>query len=143
MSKTLYDILEVSKDASPESIRAAYERLSAKYSDDSGIPDAKLRSTAVTEAFLTLSTPAKRAQYDKSLAERSQPVIYSVEESEPFWTLPKLLVLLLIVAVLGGFLYKQNKEREQLAAERAIAVAKAKEAAEKARIEAMEQQAEL
>lgn len=76
--KTLYDILELSLSASPESVRSAYERLSAKFAADSLNPDAKLRADATTEAFLTLSNPAKRAQYDKTLATRSQPVIYNL-----------------------------------------------------------------
>jgi len=87
MGRSLYDILDVSNNASPESIRAAYERLSAKFAESSGIPDAKLQGTAVTEAFLTLGNPDKRSEYDKTLAARAQPIIYSVEAVEPFWTL--------------------------------------------------------
>lgn len=141
--KTLYEILELSLNASPESIRAAYERLSAKFSDTSASPDAKLQADAVTEAFLTLSNPAKRALYDKTLAARSQPIIYSVETVEPFWTLPKFVVLLVVIAIFGGVVYRHNKEEARLEAEKAIAFAKAKEAEEKARAEAEEQQFEL
>jgi colicin import membrane protein len=142
-SKTLYDILELSLSASSESIRAAYERLSAKFSENSANPDVKLRATAITEAFLTLSNPAKRAQYDKTLAARSQPVIYSVEAVEPFWTLPKFIILLTAIVIFGGAFYKYNKEQVRLEAEKAIAVAKAKEAEETTKAEAARQQFEL
>ena len=143
MSKTLYDILEVSLSASPESIRAAYERLSAKFSESSANPAVKLQATAITEAFLTLNNPAKRAQYDKTLLVRTQPPAYSVEMVDPFWTLPKLIVLLAIVLAFGGMYYKHNKDQAKLEAEKAIAVAKAKEAEEKAKAEAAQQQFEL
>lgn len=143
MSKTLYDILDVSLNASPESIRAAYERLSAKFSESSANPDTRMQATAINEAFLTLGNPAKRAQYDKTLAARRQPVIYSVEAVEPFWTLPKLLILLAVIIVFGGAYYKHGKDQARLEAEKAIAVAKAKEAEEKAKSEAAQQQFEL
>jgi curved DNA-binding protein CbpA len=143
MGKSLYDILEVSLSASPESIRAAYERLSAKFPVSNANPDAKLQATAITEAFLTLGNPAKRAQYDTTLADRRQPVIYSVEAVEPFWTLPKFLVLLAVIVACGGAYYNYSKEQARLHAERAIAVAKAKEAEEKTKAEAAQQQFEL
>ncbi len=142
-SRTLYDILEVSSSASTESIRAAYERMSAKFAETSTNPDAKLLGNAITEAFLTLGNPAKRAQYDKTLALRSQPVIYSVEAVEPFWTLPKFIILLAVIMIFGGAYYKYNKAEARLQAERAIAVAKAKEAEETAKAEAAQQQSEL
>lgn len=143
MGRSLYDILEVSLSASPESIRAAYDRLSAKFPVSTENPDAKLQATAITEAFLTLSNPAKRAQYDTTLADRRRPVIYSVEAVEPFWTLPKFLVLLAVIVAFGGAYYKYNKEQVRLQAERTIAIAKAREAEEKAKAEAAQQQFEL
>jgi colicin import membrane protein len=145
-SKTLYDILEVSLSASMESIRAAYERLSAKFSESSANPDVKLQAHAITEAFLTLGNPAKRAQYDKAMAVRSQSVIYSVEVVEPFWTLPKFIILLAVIVVFGGVYYKYNKDTKaeaRLQAERVIAAAKAKEAEETAKAEEAQEQFEL
>jgi len=145
-SKTLYDILEVSLNASIESIRAAYERLSAKFSECSANPDTKMQANAITEAFLTLSNPTKRAQYDKALAIRWQPVIYSVEAVEPFWTLPKFIVLLAVIVAFGGAYYKydkDNKAEARLQAERVIATAKAKEAEETAKAEVAQDQFEL
>ena len=145
-NKTLYDILEVSLSASPESIRAAYERLSAKFPEGSANLDAKLQADAITEAFLTLSNPAKRVQYDKTLAVRWQPVMHSVEVVEPFWTLPKF-ILLAAILIFGGAYYKYSKQEARLEAERASATAKAKEAEdtakETARAEAAQEQFNL
>ncbi len=142
-SKSLYDILEVSPSASLDSIRASYERLSASYSKGGADADADLRTKAIAEAFLTLSNPDRRAQYDKKLAIRLQPVSYTIEDIEPFWTMPKLVVLALIVIVGGSFFYNYKKEEARLEAEKVIATAKAKEAEVKAKAEAEQAQLEL
>jgi colicin import membrane protein len=139
-SKTLYDILELSLSASSESISAAYERLSAKFPESSAHPDAKLKANAITEAFLTLNNPAKRAQYDRTLAARSQPVIYNVEAIEPFWTPPKIIILLAVIVIFGGAYYQYSKREARLEAERAVVAAKAKEAAEAAKAEEAKEQ---
>jgi DnaJ-class molecular chaperone len=105
--KTLYDILELSSNASDDSIRAAYERLSEKFDPDrpenAGKPDVKFKSDAVKDAFLTLANPATRAQYDRTLAARMHPPVEILEEVEPFWTIPKLTVVVLIVIIGGGY----------------------------------------
>jgi colicin import membrane protein len=145
--KTLYDVLELSSSASPESIRAAYERLSAKLDprrpENAGKPDTKILHDAVKEAFLTLGNPATRAQYDKKIAMRSQPPVQIVEVSETFWTIPKLSALVLIVIVAGGFYYNHKREEARLAAEQAIAAAQAKEAEQKAKAEAEQARLEI
>jgi curved DNA-binding protein CbpA len=140
-AKTLYDILELSPSASAEAIRAAYERLSEKYDPDraenQSNPNARIQDEAVKEAFLTLSNAAKRAQYDKTLAQ-AQPKIFNVEVVEPFWTVPKLLILAAVLLFGGGAYYKHKQVEIRVAAEKAIAEARAKEAAEQARLEAEE-----
>jgi len=145
--KTLYDILELSSSASEDSIRAAYERLSAKFDpgrpENAGKPDVKFKSDAVKDAFLTLANLATRAQYDKALAARSQPPMEILEEFEPFWTIPKLTVLVLVVIIVGGYYYKHQREETRLAAEKAIATAKAKEAQERAKAEEVQARLEL
>jgi len=139
--KTLYDVLEVSSSASAETIRAAYERLSAQLDprkpENAGNSNVKFVHDSVKEAFLTLGNPTLRAQYDKKLAMRTQaaPVQY-VEESETFWTIPKLATLVIIVIIAGGFYWKHQREVARLEAEQAIAAARAKEAEEKAKAEA-------
>src|SRR5262245_56199843 len=90
--RTLYDILEVSNTASAETIRAAYQRLAEKF-DATGSADARFQYEAVKDAFFTLSNADKRAQYDRKLELRSAAAIRNVEVLEPFWTLPKLIVV--------------------------------------------------
>src|SRR5439155_23351750 len=78
-TKTLYDILELSSSASEDSIRAAYERLSAKFDparpQSAGKTEANFKAEPTKEAFVTLANPATRAQYDKTLAARLQPPV--------------------------------------------------------------------
>ena len=145
--KTLYDILEVSSSASPETIREAYGRLSAKYDPDSTAnqtnPGIRIQSDAIKDAFLTVGNPKKRAQYDKKLEVKSRVVLHNVEVVEPFWTMPKLIVLAFIVVFGGGYFYKYKQTEARLAAEKAIVEAKAREAAEIARAEAEQERLAL
>jgi curved DNA-binding protein CbpA len=145
--KSLYEILELSSNASPESIRAAYERLSARFDPDqlenAGKPDIKLQSEAIKEAFLMLGNPATRAQYDKKLAVRNQPPLQNIEVVEAFWTTPKIIVVAVVAIIGGTYYYKHSKEEARHAAEKTIATAKAKEAEEKAKAEAVQAQFEL
>jgi DnaJ-class molecular chaperone len=71
---TLYDLLEVSPNASPEVIKAAYRQLALKYHPDKQ-PDARSRQLAeermkqINAAYDILSDPARRAEYDRQLHE--------------------------------------------------------------------------
>jgi curved DNA-binding protein CbpA len=141
--KTLYDILEVSQSASPESIRAAYDRLSAKLTplrdENKANADINIQYIAVKEAFLTLSNPSKRALYDKKIAPRA--VITNVEIVEPFWTTTKMLLVVLFLSFSGYLYYNWQINEAQAEADKAIAEAKAKSDAEQALAEAQEAQA--
>src|SRR5215467_14120527 len=145
--KTLYDVLEVSSSASAETIRAAYERLSAQLDprkpENAGNPNVKFVHDSVKDAFLTLGNPTLRAQYDKKIAMRAQPPVQYVEESETFWTIPKLATVVIVVIIAGGFFWKHQREVARLEAEQAIAAAKAKEAEEKAKAEAEQARLEV
>src|SRR5215471_13431419 len=147
--KTVYDVLEGRFGASAEAIRSAYERMSAQLDprkpENAGNPNAKFLHDSVKEAFLTLGNPALRTQYDKKLAMRTQqqPAVEYTEASETFWTIPKLATLVLVVIIAGGFYWKHQREVARLAAEQAIAAAKAKEAEEQAKAEAEAQRAEI
>ncbi len=71
---TLYDLLEVSPNASPEVIKAAYRQLALKYHPDKQ-PDARARQRAeermkqINAAYDILSDPVRRAEYDRQLRE--------------------------------------------------------------------------
>ncbi|MCO6452991.1 MAG: molecular chaperone DnaJ [Caldilineales bacterium] len=61
-----YEILSVSRDASPEDIKRAYRRLAKQYHPDiySGV-DADVRIKEINEAYEVLSNADKRAAYDR------------------------------------------------------------------------------
>lgn len=138
--RTFYDILEVSDSASSETIQAAYDRLAAKFDpakeSNAGNAAARMQFDAIRQAFLTIGNADSRAQYDRKLQMRDMAPIQRIEVVEPFWTLPKILVLAFVVLAGGGFYLKHQKDQARLEAEKVIAVAKAKEATEKARAEA-------
>lgn len=74
-SRTHYDILNVSKEAEPVVVEAAYKALIKKYHPDqaAGAPVPR-DAAAINEAFAILKDPAKRADYDHRLWTRQQAV---------------------------------------------------------------------
>lgn len=70
--QTLYDLLEVSPNASPEVIKAAYRQLALKYHPDKQAREtdrrlAEERMKAINAAYETLIDPVRRADYDRHL----------------------------------------------------------------------------
>jgi DnaJ-class molecular chaperone len=61
--KDYYQILGVSRDASPEEIKKAYYKLAHKYHPDKGGDEKKFKE--INEAYQVLSDKEKRAQYDR------------------------------------------------------------------------------
>ncbi len=63
--KNYYDILGVSKDASPDDIKSAYRKLAKKYHPDiNKEPGAADKFKEVNEAYECLSDPTKKSNYD-------------------------------------------------------------------------------
>lgn len=112
-----YDILEVSRSASPEVIRAAYRSLMQRYHPDKNPGDGQAaeRAALVVQAYETLSDATRRAAYDATLPDPAAPAMASASTaSNQAWmesrhahpyarTVPKKnyasLVLLLFVCV--------------------------------------------
>lgn len=70
---THYDTLMVSRNASPEVIRAAFKSLSQKYHPDrNSHPDADRIMQQFNEAYSVLSNPVERNKYDKQLSNHEQ-----------------------------------------------------------------------
>ncbi len=66
MKESLYDVLEVSRTASHEVIRAAYKSLVQRYHPDKNPdnPEAESLLKLINNAYETLSDPERRASYD-------------------------------------------------------------------------------
>lgn len=71
-----YDALEVSRNASPEVIKAAYKSLMQRYHPDRNPEDAQAaeRSIRVSQAYEILSDAGKRAAYDLVLQDQRSVV---------------------------------------------------------------------
>lgn len=68
MTKNYYEILGVSRDASPEEIKKNYRKLAKKYHPDiSKESDAEDKMQAINVAYDTLSNAEKKAEYDQML----------------------------------------------------------------------------
>lgn len=66
MSKSLYDILEVDKNASNEDIKKSYRKLARKYHPDiNKDPKAEDKFKEINSAYEILSDPDKKRQYDQ------------------------------------------------------------------------------
>lgn len=113
MSNSLYDILEVSRIASPEAISESYKRLHANFSGESasGNEDATNRLIALREAYNTLANPEKRKVYDQRLAATEFQVEY--EENQPRTSFFKVLIIVSILGTCGVVYSKYRASEEQ------------------------------
>lgn len=64
-----YQILQVSPAASPQTIKTAYRRLAKKHHPDLGGDMQQM--ALLNEAYQTLSSPSRRMEYDRHLAEKT------------------------------------------------------------------------
>lgn len=127
MKKTLYDLLELSQTASQEAVGAAYHRLSAKISGTD--EDAENRRKILDETFFTLSQPARRERYDKTLAAAnlsSDAAFYDNGRMQP---ITKFLLILFLIAICGFSYAKYSKDKEAAKLERERIVAEERIAA--------------
>src|ERR1700677_3172877 len=62
-----YEVLEVSRDASDQELKASYRKLAMQYHPDRNPnnPEAEEQFKACSEAYQVLSDPEKRAAYDR------------------------------------------------------------------------------
>jgi curved DNA-binding protein CbpA len=136
---TLYDILGVGRLATPAQIDSGYNtQMAALAADDSrDTQDGLQRLRVLKEAYLLLSSPAKRTLYDRKLREREMPV-----RSAPASTTLPWGWILLGMALLGGggawqyISHKQQARMEKIRFDAEQAAAAAKVAAQKAALEA-------
>lgn len=82
--ETWYDILGVSRDATPDEIRAAYRRLAKQYHPDiNQDPGANERFTAIQQAYETLIDPESRARHDLTLRGDAGPASHDLFRYRP------------------------------------------------------------
>jgi curved DNA-binding protein CbpA len=70
VTKTFYEVLGVSDDASDEEIKSAFKRLAKRYHPDVTEIDREIAEETfkkIAAAYDVLSSPAKRSMYDQSL----------------------------------------------------------------------------
>lgn len=88
-----YDVLEVTPDSTPQQIREAYLRLKSAYGKDSlalysliGRDDMESTLKKVEDAYLVLSNPVKRQEYDRNHGTSGvthDPKIVSIDRTPP------------------------------------------------------------
>jgi len=76
-AKTHYDTLEVSKNATVDTIRAAHVSLRQRARELSDAQSASVRLRELDMAFVVLSDPTLRAEYDRQLGGATQTVLDS------------------------------------------------------------------
>jgi curved DNA-binding protein CbpA len=65
-----YEVLQVSPSAEPETIHRVYRLLAQRWHPDNPLTGDSTRFRAIHEAYLVLSDPAQRAQYDVAHEQR-------------------------------------------------------------------------
>lgn len=135
MSKTLYELLEVSETASPEIIRTSYQQICRRIerSADPQSEEALIQRTALHEAFAILSDPDRRRKYD----ERRTAATQLPEDQRS--RLPLLLLCLALAA--GGLVLSRQRAAEE-AARAAAEITAAQQRAESLRLERERMEAE-
>ncbi len=103
--KTLYELLGVAPDATPDAIKTAYDAAAADTGLDPG------QRVALKEAASVLSSPRRRAVYDSSLRQRQLPpenVVVEEDDEPSGYGKKPWLVLGLVVLVLAGWWVAQR-----------------------------------
>jgi len=65
----LYEVLQVSQSAEPETVHRVYRLLAQRYHPDNTETGDETRFREITDAYQVLSDPARRAQYDVTHAQ--------------------------------------------------------------------------
>ncbi len=118
MKKTLYDILEIDAQASPEAIHSAYARISVSLdpvkAGNADNEEAIMLRAVVRDAYFILGDPKRRADYDEMLAARETPPrpAVAMPRKQPFWTPAHLVGLCLILTISGWGFWHNARARE-------------------------------
>lgn len=138
-----YEILEVSPNASPAVIKAAFKSLMQRYHPDRNPGDVHIAEHAsqVVQAYEVLSDPAKRAAYDLTLSQQpaapqvaSREARYAVAPEEDkhrtiYWIVWMLIGLTIAASMLVLFLTKNQHAPEPAIVQEVTAASAASEVA--------------
>jgi curved DNA-binding protein CbpA len=131
MKKTLYEILEVSENASDDAIKAAYARLCSLHQNG----ETSDQLIFIRDAFQILSNPVKRKAYDESRKQKEEPLSEIVIHEESFSSYKLIGILGLVVAIGGWYYTESNREIEKMRQESVARLAKEQRELEEARLE--------
>jgi curved DNA-binding protein CbpA len=85
-SRSYYELLEISPDATDEDIKRAYRRLALKHHPDRKNSQerrlAELRFRAINEAYAHLKTAERRTHYNRTLHGEND----NIQKTVSFWT---------------------------------------------------------
>jgi len=155
--KSLYQLLQVSPDASPDTLKAAYDAHVAKIAGAASAEDLSNRAI-LRDAFEILSDPMRRKQYDERLREERVRSLASGMEGErprpanarmtdetpdgpdrsPMEKLMYGMAALVVAGAAGGWVYSDHTRKvaaQRLEAEKLATEARKLEAEERARAE--------
>lgn len=110
--KTLYDLLDIERNATHVDIERGYRRCLDTYLANKGCgqPDQEtLRMQAIREAYLLLSSPTRRQAYDQKLRESAE----AQHARSELGGLPRAALMLAIALLIGGssYLYKVQQDK--------------------------------
>lgn len=113
--KTLYDLLDIERNASHVDIERGYRRCLDAYlaNKGTGQPDREtLQMQAIREAYLLLSSPSRRKVYDEKLRESAES-----QYARAAAGLPRASLMLAIAMLVGGssYLYKAQQGKVRIA----------------------------
>ena len=113
--KTLYDLLDIERNAAHADIERGYRRCLDAYlaNKGTGQPDREtLQMQAIREAYLLLSSPARRKAYDEKLRESAETRYARAAAGG----LPRASLMLAIALLVGGssYLYKAKAQPDKM-----------------------------
>lgn len=117
-----YEVLGVSRDASPAQIRAAFRRLARAHHPDTSASGSADSLTPVNEAWKVLGDPSLRRAYDRSLEAGHASTVVDEQPQEsyvapqplppsnfPWRFLAGLAIVGIAIVLLGVFTYQPSK----------------------------------
>jgi|SRR5919204_5676455 curved DNA-binding protein CbpA len=101
-AEDLYELLQISPNAEPDTVHRVYRLLAQRFHPDNKETGNDARFRAISEAYNTLSDPAKRAQYDVAYHARKNDrlkLVANAGEIETDFEMEQLVRLTLLEAL--------------------------------------------